>query len=433
MDVRLNTLENSKVELIIKVDSSKFCEAINKSFKKNVSKYNVHGFRKGKVPFDIFKKMYGVEVLYNDAANLVIDGTYRNAISENNVEVVDYPEIEILVCSENEDFEYKAVVYVKPEVNLGDYKGLDIEEVKYEVSEEDIEKELNDMREKNSRLVEKKEDLVEEGDIAIIDFKGYVDGKPFDGGEAKGHNLTIGSKTFIDNFEGQLVGKKKGEDVVVKVKFPDDYHVENLKSMPAEFEVKINDIRVKEIPELDDNFAKNFSEFDNLSDLKDNIRKKLIDNNEKKQKYEFENSLIEKVCNNASVNIPNPMIESGIDRLVGDFENKLKYQGLDINRYCDYYGINLDDIRNNFRERASKQVLSSLVLEKISKQENICASNDEIDKKAEELSNMYSSASDNKDSIKNTLLRLHKNSIERDIIFSKTVEFLVNENKKSVD
>lgn len=430
MNVQLNNLENSQVELIIKVKKEEFCEAVQKAFKKNVGKYNVPGFRRGKVPFPIFKQMFGTEVLYNDAANLVIDKSYRNAIEENKVEVVDYPNIELITCNENEDFEYKAIVYVKPQVKLGDYKNLAIEEVKYEVVEEDIDRELDILREKNTRLISKEDGKIEEKDIAIIDFKGFVDDKAFEGGEGKNYNLTIGSKTFIDNFEDQLIGKSKGEEVIVNVTFPEDYNVDDLKGKPAKFEVKINDIKIKELPELDDEFAKNYSEFNTLDELKSNIESKLRTNNENKQRYELENSIIEKVCENAEVDIPAPMIESEINRLVEDFESKIKYQGISLDKYCQYYSISLEDIRNNFRDRASKQVLSNLVLEEVSKQENIRESEEEVNNKALELAKMYSQEEEQISAIKENLLHNHRGSLEKDVIFTKTVKFLVDNNKK---
>lgn len=430
MNIQLNDLENSRVELIVKIDKEEFCDAVQKSFKKNVSKYNVPGFRKGKVPFRIFKQMFGSEVLYNDAANLIIDRTYRKAIEENKIEVVDYPDINVITCNENEDFEYKATVYVKPKVKLGLYKGIEIEEVKYNVSEDDVNRELENLREKNSRIVSKESGSIENNDIAVIDFKGFIDDEAFEGGEGKNYDLTIGSKTFIDNFEEQLIGKNKGDEVIVNVKFPDDYNVENLKGKLAKFEVKINDVKVKELSNLDDNFAKNFSEFDTLDDLKNDIENRLKSNNENKQKYEFENSLIEKICDNVEVYIPEPMIESEIDRFVDDFGKKIQYQGISLDKYCQYYGITLDDIRGNFRDRAYKQVLSSLVLEEISKVENIGVSDSEIENKALELSKEYSQDQEKIDSIKNNLLNTYKSSLEKDILMSKTIEFLVKESKK---
>lgn len=430
MNVQLNNLENSRVEFIIKVDKKQFNEAIQKAFKKNISKYNVPGFRRGKAPFSIFKQMFGIEVLYNDAANDIIDETYRNAISEHNVEVVDYPSIDIINCNENEDFEYKAVVYVKPQVKLGDYKNLDVEETIYEVNDSDIDQELQNLREKNSRLISKVEGSIENGDTAIIDFKGFVDNKPFSGGDAKDYSLVIGSKSFIDTFEDQLIGKLKGENVEVNVVFPEDYGVEELKGKDAKFEVLVKDIKVKELDELNDDFAKNYSEFATLAELKDSIKQKLVENNQNKQKYEFENNVIEKVCSNAEVSIPEPMIQSEIDRLVADFENKIKYQRISLEQYCQYYGISLEDIRNNFRERASKQVLSSLVLEEVSKQEDIKATDSELNDKAMELAKMYSQDEEKINSIKDNLLVSYKSSLEKDIVLSKTIEFLVNNNKK---
>lgn len=431
MNVQLNKLENSRVEFIIKVDKKEFGEAIQRAFKQNISKYNVPGFRKGKAPFQVFKQMFGVEVLYNDAANFVIDKTYREAIEENNVEVVDYPSVDIITCSETEDFEYKAVVYVKPEVKLGDYKGLNIEEVKYEVSEDDIEQELQNLREKNSRLISKESGIIEEGDTAVIDFKGYINDEPFNGGEAKDYSLIIGSKSFIDTFEDQLVGKAKGDNVDVNVVFPENYGVDELKGKDARFEVTINEVQIKELPELNDEFVKDHSEFSTVTELKDSVKDKLSKNNENKQKFEFENSVIGAVCGNAEVSIPEPMIQSEIDRLIQDFENKIRYQGVSLDQYCQYYGISLEDIRNNFRDRAEKQVLSNLVLEEISKKENILADEEEIDNKALELAKMYSQEQEKINSIKENLLSSYKNSIKNDIVLSKTVEFLVNENRKS--
>ena len=430
MNIQLNNLENSKVEFVVKVDKEEFSEALLKAFKKNVSKYNIPGFRKGKVPFNIFKKMYGVEVLYNDAANLIIDKTYRDAIVEKNVEVVDYPEVEIINCNENEDFEYKAVVYVKPEVKLGTYKGVEVEEVKYEVNDEDVDSELETLREKNSRLVSKEDGKIEDKNIAIIDFKGYVDDVAFEGGEGKDYSLTIGSKTFIDNFEEQLIGKAKGEKVIVNVNFPEDYGVEELAGKPAKFEVEIKEVKMQELPELDDNFASSFSEYNTLEELKNSIKNRLNTEKENKQKLEYENSIIEKVCENAEVYIPEPMVESEIDRLIQDFENKIKYQGINLDKYCKYYGITLEDIRNNFKDRAGKQVLSNLVLEAISKVEKIEATEEELNNKALELAKMYSVEEDKLETIKGSLLNMYKSSLEKDIVFTKTVDFLVKESKK---
>lgn len=431
MNVQLNNLENSRVEFIIRVDKKEFVEAIQKAFKQNISKYNVPGFRKGKAPFQIFKQMFGVSVLYNDAANFVIDRTYREAIEEHKVEVVDYPNIDIITCSENEDFEYKATVYVKPEIRLGDYKGLDIEEVKYEVSEDDIERELQNLREKNSRLISKESGIIEEGDTAIIDFKGYINGEPFNGGEAKNYSLVIGSKSFIDNFEDQLVGKAKGDNLEINVVFPENYGVDELKGKEAKFDVIVNEVQVKELPELNDSFAKDHSEFNTIAELRDSVRDRLAESNENKQKFEFENSVIEAVCGNVDVSIPEPMIQGEIDRLIQDFENKIRYQGVSLDQYCNYYGISLEDIRSNFKERAEKQVLSNLVLEEISKKENIIADEEEISDKALELAKMYSQDDEKINSIVDNLLKSYKESIIKDIILSKTVKFLVNENRKS--
>lgn len=430
MNFQLNDLDNSRVEIIVKVSKEKFCDAVQQSFKKNVSKYSIPGFRKGKAPFAIFKQMFGTASLYDDAANLIIGKTYKEIVEENKIEVVDYPQIDVITCNEKEDFEYKAVVYVKPKVKLGLYKGVEIEEIKYEVTDEDVNKELENLREKNSRLVSKENGSIENNDVAIIDFKGFVGDEAFEGGEGKDYSLTIGSKTFIDTFEEQLIGKSKGEEVIVNVKFPEDYNAENLRGKDAKFEVKINDIKIKELQELNDNFAKNFSEFETINDLKNDIKGKLITSNENKSKYEFENSLIEKICENAEVYVPEPMVENEINRLVEEFEKKIQYQGINLEKYCQYYGITLDDIRSNFKERAEKQVLSNLVLEEISKVEDIKVSENDLEEKALELAKVYSQEEDKIETIKTNLLNSYRSSLEKDLVFSKTIEMLVNESKK---
>lgn len=431
MNVKINKLENSQVELEFKIDKGEFNQALNTAFKKNVGKYNIPGFRKGKVPFSVFKQMFGIESLYNDAANLVIDKSYMDAINENKIEVVDYPKIDIVNINENEDFAYKAVVYVRPEVKLGNYKGIEVSEVTYEVTDEDINKEIEEMRNKGARFQSKENSVIEYGDVAVIDFKGFVDEVPFEGGEGTNYNLSIGSNTFIDTFEEQLIGKIKGDEIDVLVTFPIEYHVENLKGKAAKFEVKINDVMKKELPELNDEFAKDYSEFKTLEELSNDIRNKKKENNINKAKYEFENSVIEKVCENAEVYVPEPMIESEITRLVKEFENKIKQQGIDLQKYSQYYGITIDEIRNNFRDRANKQVLSDLVLEKVSKEEEISVSEEQLNEKALELAKMYSAEEEKIDSIKATLLASHRDSLERDLILTKTIEFLVKEAKKS--
>ncbi len=427
MDVRLNNLENSRVELVIKVNKESFCDALRRVFRSSVSKYNVPGFRRGKAPFNVFKKMFGLEVLYSDAANFIIDKTYREVINEKNIQVVDYPEINVIKCDENEDFEYRAVVYIKPDVKLGKYRGIELDDVKYEVTEDDINDELKSIQSKNSRILSKKSGVVENGDIVTIDFKGYVDGKIFEGGEGKDYNLIIGSGTFIDNFEEQLIGRSKGEEICVDVTFPEDYNVDKLRGKKARFEVKINDIKIRELPDIDDDFAKSFSEFNTLDDLKNDIYTKLEKKNNDKRDSELENQLIKKVCESAEVYIPAPMVETEIDKLVQDFETKIKYQGVTLENYCKHYGITLEDIRSNFRDRANKQVLSSLVLEKISMDENIHASEDEIHDKALSLSQLYSQDDEKIRSIKDNLIKTHKKYLEQEVIFSKTIKFLLNE------
>ncbi|MTK11842.1 MAG: trigger factor, partial [Clostridiaceae bacterium] len=318
MNVKMEKIENNVVKLEITVGAEKFNEAMKKAFAKNATKFNIPGFRKGKAPMNIIKKYYGEGVFYEDAINFCCDDTYSTAINENNIKPVDYPEIDVVQVGEGKEFIYTAVVTVVPEVELGEYKGLEVKKPVYEVKDEEVENELKSMQQRNARIETKEDGTVEKGDIAVIDFKGFVNGEAFEGGEGTDYQLEIGSGTFIDNFEDQLVGLKKDDEKEVVVKFPEEYGREDLNGKDATFKVTVKDIKVKELPTLDDEFAKEVSEFDTIDEVKADIRRKMEEANELRAKREFEEAAIDAVCANAKVEIPNVMIDKEIDNMLKD-------------------------------------------------------------------------------------------------------------------
>ncbi|CDF59447.1 trigger factor [Thermobrachium celere] len=424
MNTKVERLENNKVKLEITVPSEKFNEAVEKAYKKNASRFNVPGFRKGKAPKAIIEKYYGEGVFYEDAVNYILDETYPAAIKENNIEPVDRPTIDIVKIGKGEDFVYTAEVVVKPEVKLGNYKGIEVKKIEYPVTDEDVEAELNVLRERSARLVTKEEGTVENGDIAVIDFEGFVDGVAFPGGKADNYNLTIGSGTFIPGFEEQLVGAKVGETVDVNVTFPEDYHAEELKGKPALFKVTVKEIKVKLLPELDDEFASEVSEFNTLEELKNDIRAKLQKENEERAKRDLEEEVLTKAVEACEVEIPEVMIENEIDYMIKDLDYRLRYQGMDINSYMNMLGITMETLRNDFKEVAQKRVKINLVIEAIAKAENISATEEEVQNRAEEIAKMYSK--DDVEKMKQAILMTERYMIEEEIVNNKVVEFLVN-------
>ena len=396
MEAKMEKKDVNVVKFEVKVEAQKFNEALTRSYKKNMNKFNVPGFRKGKVPMAVVKKYYGIEVLLEDAINFAIDSSYKEVLKENNIIPVDYPQIDVVEVGEGKDFIYTAEVTVYPEVKLGEYKGLKVEKNSYEVTEEEVNKKLVEMQERNARVETKEEGSVENGNIAVIDFKGFIDGEAFQGGEGTDYELEIGSGTFIGNFEEQLVGKNVNDNVEVNVTFPENYGREELNGKPAKFEVTIKGIKVKELPALDDEFAKEVSEFDTLADLKADITKKLEETNASRIEREFEEAVILAATENANVEIPAVMIEKEIDKMVQNLEQRLQYQGLTLEQYFQFTGSDAEKMREYMKENAERKVKTDLVLEAIEKAENIDATEEEIRAKAEEVAKMYSANSDEK-------------------------------------
>lgn len=426
METKMERIDTNVVKFEVKVEAKEFQTALNKSYNKNVKGFNVPGFRKGKVPMAIVKKYYGIEVLLEDAVNFAIDASYPVLLKENNINPVDYPQIEVVTAEEGKDFVYTAEITVYPEVKLGEYKGLKIEKPVYEVKEEDINAKLKEMQEKNSRIEVKEDGKVENGDIAVIDFKGFVDEVAFEGGEGSDYPLEIGSGSFIGDFETQLVGSKVGDKVEVNVTFPENYGKEELNGKAAKFEVTIKEIKAKELPALDDEFAKEVSEFETLAELKEDITKKMTDENLAKAEKEYEDAVISKVVENATIEVPAVMIEKEIDIMVKNLETRLSQQGLTLEQYFQFTGTDAAKMREYMKENAERKVRTDLVLEAVEVAEKIEASEEEIKAKAEEVAKMY--AADDA-SMVDLLIKNQRVALEVDVKTGKTIDFLLENNK----
>ncbi|MPQ44640.1 trigger factor [Clostridium tarantellae] len=424
MEAKMKKVENNVVELEIRVDAKQFDEAIKKAYNKNAKKFNVPGFRKGKVPMAMVKKFYGVEVLFDDAINFCIDATYGKALDENDVKAVDYPKVEVVEVGEGKDLVYTAKVTTFPEVTLGDYKGVEVKKPTAEVKEEDIEKQLKEMQTKNARIETKTEGTVEDKNIAVIDFKGYIDDVAFEGGEGTDYSLEIGSGTFIGDFEQQLIGLAVGEAKEVNVSFPENYGKEELNGKPAKFEVTVKEIKVKELPELDDEFAKEISEFDTIEEVKADLTKKAQEANEERAKRELQENVVNVIVDNATIEIPQVMINREVENMVKDLEQRLSYQGLSLEQYYEFTGSSEEKMKSYMRENAERKVKTDLVLSEITKIEKVEASEEELKAKAEEVAKMYSAGDAEK--MVDLILNAQKQALVMDVTREKTINILVD-------
>ena len=390
MNVKVENTENkNEVKLTFNIEAEKFEEAMKKVYAKTAKYFNIPGFRKGKAPMQLVERQYGSAIFYEDAFNELVPEIYDNAIKENNVEAVSKPNIDIVQMEKGKELIFTAVVETKPEVELGKYKGIEIKKIEYTTSDKDIEHELGHMAERNARLVSVEDRAVENGDITTIDFEGSIDGVAFEGGKAENHELEIGSHTFINGFEDQIIGMKLEEEKDIKVKFPDDYFSKDLAGKDAVFKVKLHEIKKKELPKMDDEFAKDVSEFDTLDELKNSIKEKLDTQNVEKAKYETESEAIKAVCENAKLDIPNGMVEVEIDNMMRDMETRLSYQGLNMHQYLQMMNKTENDVRDNFRGQATESIKTRLVLEAIVKAEKIEATPEEITEKIKEMASQY--------------------------------------------
>ncbi|MCY6957072.1 trigger factor [Clostridium brassicae] len=428
MNTKIEKIETNIVKLEITVEKEKFNEAIKKAYKKNAKKFNIPGFRKGKAPMNIIKRYYGEGVFYEDAINDCCELTYPQAVEEHKLSPVDYPKIDIAQIGSDKDFVYTAEVTIKPEVTVSEYKGLEVKKEKYNVTDEEIEKQVKAMQEKNARIMTKEDGTVEKGDIAVIDFEGFIDGAAFEGGKGEDYSLEIGSGTFIDNFEEQLIGLKASEEKEINVNFPEQYGRDDLNGKPANFKVKIKEIKSKELPELDDEFAKEVSEFDTLEELKNDIRKKAEEANKAREEAEYKEAVIEAVCNKAEVEIPKVMIDKEVDVMLKDLEMRLQYQGLDIETYYQYTNNTEEKVREYMKETAEKRVKTELVLEEIVKLENVEVSADEMKERALEIAKQYGSNEPEK--VVDAIMGSQGEYLKSQIVNEKAIELLVNSSKE---
>ena len=417
------TDKKNELKLEFTIEAEKFDE-IKKVYFKSAKYFNIPGFRKGKAPMQIVEKYYGDEIFYEDTFNEVVPSVYEKELKENNIDAVSHPDIDVKQIGKGQDLIFTAIVQTKPEVKLGKYKGIEIKKVEYNVSDDDINHELGHMQEKNARLITVEDREVQKDDITVIDFEGFVDGKAFEGGKAQNHELTIGSNTFIPGFEDQIIGMKQDEEKDIKVKFPDDYFSEDLKGKDAIFKVKLHEIKKRELPKLDDEFAKDVSEFDTLDELKNSIKEKLEEENKKRVKYETEDAAIKAVCDNVELDIPSGMIETEIDNMTREIEQRLAYQGMKLEQYIQMLGKSMEDFRKEYEEQAKVSVKSRLVLEAIIKAEKIEPSQEQIDEKLKQMAEQYGKKEE----------ELNKNEgftnyIKESLKNEKVVEFIV-ENAK---
>lgn len=407
MEVKLEKKEDSKVILEFTMPKADFNKKLDEEFVKNAKYFNIPGFRKGRVPRAIIEKVYGPEVLDDSVVNDIADDEYRKAVEANNLKVVSKPELDVKQIGKDKDLIYTVTVYVRPEATVKQYKGLEIEKCDTKVTSKDLDQKLEQIRDTNARVISVEDRELKDKDIANIDFEGSIDGVKMENGSDKNFDLTIGSKTFIPGFEEQLIGMKLGDTKNIKVKFPDDYQAKDLAGKEADFKVKLNSIKYKELPKLDDEFAKDVSEFETLKEYKESLKKQLEDEKINRAKNEKQSKAIQKLIENVDVKVPEAMIEDQIDQNMQQFKSNLAYQGLTLEKYCELVGSSLEDIRKQFRPSAENDVKLILALEYIEKNEKIEVTDEEIDKKIDELVSKYKK--DDQDDITSNAENLKKN------------------------
>ena len=426
MSVQVEKLEKNMAKLTIEVDAAQFEDAMKKAFNKNKNKFNIPGFRKGKAPRAMIEKMYGEGIFYEDAADEAINATCMQAMDESGLEIVSRPEVAVEQIGKDKPFIYTALVAVRPEVILGEYKGIEVEKADASVTAEDVEAELKKVQEQNARLLNVEDRPVADGDKTVIDFEGFVDGKPFDGGKAEDYDLTIGSHSFIDTFEEQLIGRNIGEECEVNVTFPEEYHTPELAGKRATFKVTVKEIKVKELPALDDEFAGEVSEFETMDEYKKDIEAKILERKQKEAATENENRVVDKVAANASLEIPDKMVESQIDNMVQDTARRMQGQGLSMDMYMNYTGMTMDSMRDQMRPQALKRIQTRLVLEEVVKAENIQVPDERLD---EEIAKMAAAYQMESDKLKEYMSDRDKEQMKEDLAVQEAVDFLVAEAK----
>ncbi|MBV7506018.1 trigger factor [Bacillus sp. sid0103] len=425
MSAKWEKLEGNRGVLTVEVSADKVTEGLNAAFQKVVKQVNVPGFRKGKMPRGMFEKRFGVESLYQDALDILLPEAYGNAIDETGIEPIDRPDIDIEQMEKGKDLIFKATVQVKPEVKLGEYKGLEVEEFDTTVTDEDVANELKTLQERQAELVIKEEGTVENGDTAVLDFEGFVDGVAFEGGKAENHSLEIGSGSFIPGFEEQLVGLAAGESKDVEVTFPEEYHAAELAGKPAVFKVTLHEIKGKELPALDDEFAKDVDdEVETLDALKEKIKTRLENSKKHEAEHHLRDTVVEKAAENTEVEIPEVMVTNEVNRMLQEFEQRLQMQGMNLELYFQFSGQDENALREQMKEEALNRVRVNLTLEAIAKAENLEVTDEDVNAELENMAGMYNMTVD---SIKQALGGLE--GIQGDLKLKKAVDFLI-ENKK---
>ena len=426
MSLQVEKLEKNMAKLTIEVPAEEVDAAIKNAYNKNKNKFSIPGFRKGKAPLAMLEKMYGAGIFYEDAANEVIDASYPKAAEESKEEIVSTPEIKVTQIEKGKAFIYEATVALKPEVTLGEYKGVEVKKAEAVVTDEDVENELTAARKKNGRLIDVEDGAIEDGDNTIIDFTGYIDDKTFDGGAGTDYPLVIGSHSFIEGFEDQLIGKKKGETCDVNVTFPAEYHADELAGKPAKFVVTIKEVKRNELPELNDEFASEVSDFDTLDEYKADIRKKLQEKKEQDAKVENENNVIEKVVENAQMELPQPMVDTQAREMVENYARRLQSQGLNINDYMKYTGMTPEKLMEQMRPEAEKRIKTRLVLEKVVEVENVEVSDEKLDEQINEIAASYKLEGAK---LKEMMGEREKEQIREDLKVQAAIDLLVEQAK----
>lgn len=426
MSIQVENLEKNMAKITVEVPAEQFGQALKTSYNKNKKRFNIPGFRKGKAPQALIEKMYGPGVLYEDAVNQLINDTCGDAMKESGLDIVSRPQISVEQVEKGEAFIYSFQVAVKPEVALGEYKGIEVERARPEVTDADIEAELKKVQDQNSRLVSVEDRPVQDGDQVVIDFDGSMDGVPFEGGKAESYPLTIGSHSFVDTFEEQLIGKNLKEEVEVNVTFPETYHAKELAGKPALFKVVVQEIKVKELPELDDEFASEVSEFDTLDEYKADIKAKLSETKQKQATTENENNVVEKVVGNATMELPEAMIDDQVENMVDNYSRRMRGQGLTMEQYFQFTGLTMDKMKEDLRPQAEKQIRTRLVLEAIVAQEGIQVDDEAVE---EEVKKMAASYKLELEKMKEYMGEAELKRLKEDMAVQEAIDFLVAEAK----
>ncbi len=424
MSVQVENLEKNMVKLTIEVAAEELEKALQAVYQKEKGRISLPGFRKGKVPRAMIEKMYGPEIFFEDAANMLIGQEYPKAVDESGVDVVSRPEIDVTQIEKGKPFIFTAEVAVRPEVTLGEYKGVQVTKIDTKVTEEEMQAELDRERKSNARTITVEDRAVQDGDTAVIDFEGFVEGVAFEGGKGENHSLVIGSHSFIEGFEEQLIGKNTGDELDVNVTFPEEYHAAELAGKPAVFKVKINEIKMEELPELDDEFAQDVSEFDTLDEYKQSVEKKIIERKETEGKRAQENEAIDKIVEVSEMEIPDVMVDNQARSMIDDFANRISQQGLSMEQYMQFSGTTVDQMLEQMKPEALKRIQSTLVLEEIVKKEDIQISEEDIDAEIERMAGMYGMDAAE---LKEYMGESEKESMKMELGIQKAIELIMDQ------